>query len=278
MARSETSSPNVTMSLRKRSENARRSFVLSRDAGRAVDRAATEEYGIPGIVLMENAARGLADAAIDMLDRLSKAESSAGSARARHVLIVCGSGNNGGDGYALARHLHNAGTTVTLMPLSEPKSGGDAAINHAICQAMHLREMAVDSRDLLDNEHFDLIVDAIFGTGLDREITGTAREVIVWINERHTPVLAVDVPSGLDCDTGEIHGACIRAAMTCTFVALKPAFQQLDTQKWLGEVRVVDIGAPRELVEHHGQRLPTPPPGVEDARRVAQEVPDAMER
>lgn len=264
--------------MRKRMARERLSFVLRRDGVRAVDLAATRDYAIPGIVLMENASRGLVQAAIDMLDRASAVEESTDSDRPRHVLVVCGGGNNGGDGYALARHLHNAGAAVTIMPLTETKPGTDARTNREICQRMNLREIPATDRDSLADERIDLIVDAIFGTGLDREITGTWREIIEWINKQHAPVLAVDVPSGLDCDSGEVHGACVQATLTCTFVALKPAFQQLDTQKWLGEVRVVDIGAPRELVERHGQRLPEPPPGLVDARRAAHEVQHSAER
>lgn len=269
MARSESIHHDAPASLRKQCERDRFSLVLTRDAVREVDRAAIEDYAIPGIVLMENAARGLAEAAVDMLDRgrLRNQESVAGDEAAfaalhtqpsPHVLIVCGGGNNGGDGYALARHLHNAGAACTLLPISEPKPGTDSASNREICRRMKMREVAVDERASLDEEPIDLIVDAIFGTGLDREVTGTPSEMIEWINQRRVPVLAVDVPSGLDCDTGKIHGTSVRASMTVTFVALKPAFQQLDAQKLLGEVRIADIGVPRELAERHGQRLPAP--------------------
>ena len=218
-------------------------YVLDRESVRAVDRAAIVEYGIPGVVLMENAARSLAAEALVMLGGAT------GS-----VVIVCGTGNNGGDGWALARHLHNAGVRVTVAPLGEPREGGDAAINCRVCRNMALREIAPDELPA----HLggcDLIVDAIFGTGLDGRITGVAAAVIERINDSGRPVLAVDVPSGLDCDSGEPLGSAVKAARTVTFVAHKPAMNVAAARKHLGQVVVADIGAPVELLERFGRRV-----------------------
>lgn len=220
-------------------------YILTRDAVREVDRAAVEDYGIPGIVLMENAARGLADAARCMIRP--------DAAHTPHVLIVCGSGNNGGDGYALARHLHNAGWNVSLIALKPPREDSDAGVNAAICRAMDLPIHSFADRDSVDPA--DLIVDAIFGTGLDRDVEGEPRTAIEWINERGRPVLAVDVPSGLDCETGRALGVAVKAARTVTFVGWKPGFRELDAQRSLGEIEVADIGCPRELIEQHGTPL-----------------------
>jgi len=218
-------------------------YVLDRLSVRAVDRAAIVEYGIPGVVLMENAARGLAVEALDML-----------GAATGSVVIVCGTGNNGGDGWALARHLHNAGVRVTVAPLGEPRPGGDAAVNCGICRKMALREIAPDDLPAhLDG--CDLIVDAIFGTGLDRRVTGPAAEVIDRINHSGRQVLAVDVPSGLDCDTGEPLGRAVKAARTVTFVAHKPAMNVAAAREHLGRIVVADIGAPVELLERFGRRV-----------------------
>ena len=218
-------------------------YVLDRDSVRAVDRAAIAEYGIPGIVLMENAARALAVEARAMLPE------TAGS-----VVIVCGSGNNGGDGWALARHLHNAGSDITIAPLGAPREGGDAALNRRICRNMNLLEIVGDDLParLAD---CDLVVDAIFGTGLDRPVTGAAATVIESINDSGRPVLAVDVPSGLDCDTGQPLGSTVRAARTVTFVARKPAMNVESAGAYTGEVVVADIGAPVELLERFGRRV-----------------------
>lgn len=227
--------------------------VFDRDAVRAVDRLAIDEFGIPGLVLMENAARGVAEQAMRML---------ADHAGPPRVLIVCGSGNNGGDGYALARHLHNRAVDVVIAALGQPQPKSDAGVNRVICEKMRLT--IIDADQLLradgtsDSAEYALIVDAIFGTGLDRQVSGAAAELIRWINNSERSVLAVDVPSGLDCDSGLPLGACVRASATVTFVGMKSGFLELAAQKWLGEISVADIGVPRELVERLGRRVQSP--------------------
>ena len=218
-------------------------YTLDRESVRCVDRAAIEDYGIPGMVLMENAALGLTDAALTMLEAASGDPPSA--------LIVCGSGNNGGDGYALGRHLHNAGVRVTFAALGEPRPGSDAAINRDICLKMGLPEVPAAQA----GEHFDcdLIVDGIFGTGLDRPVRGAAAEIIDRINSSGRPVLAIDVPSGLDCDMGRPLGTAIRAARTVTFVGRKPALTDPRAREFTGEVSVAGIGAPVELLQRFGR-------------------------
>jgi len=227
-------------------------YVLTREQVRSVDRAAIEDYGIPGIVLMENASRALARTALDMLD----------GRPGRQVLIICGSGNNGGDGWALARHLHNAQMEVVVASLGEPRSPDDAGANCAICRKMGIHEIGPDRLD--DYRHAELIVDAIFGTGLDREVHGRAAEIIEWINATGRPVLAVDVPSGLDCDRGRPLGVCVKATRTVSFVGYKPGFTEMSAQPFVGEIEVGEIGVPIELV----QRLGTPlPPGPSPSHR-----------
>ena len=218
--------------------------LLDRESVRAVDRAAIDEYGIPGIVLMENAARGLAAEALRMLRGAAN--------EPPRVLIICGRGNNGGDGYALARHLHNAGIAPVLAPLGEPPIESDAGINDAICRRMGIRRIALDALEGCADA--DLVVDAIFGTGLDRPVSGEAARIIDWINGAGRPVLAVDVPSGLDCDTGRPLGTAVRATRTVTFVGLKPGLARSHAAPLVGEVVVVDIGAPVELTHRFGGR------------------------
>ena len=212
---------------------------LTRAQVREVDRRSIEDYHIPGIVLMENAARALTDVAIRML----------GGVASPAAFIVCGGGNNGGDGLALARHLRNRGVDVALGVATDPATyRGDAAINWSIAEAMKLPRVPLCEADAaLAAGRFHLLVDALFGTGLQ----SPPRDVR-WIdlaNRHPVPVLSVDLPSGLDCDTGEPLGpACVRATHTVTFVAEKFGFTNPRGRPYLGQVTVGDIGCPRELV------------------------------
>ena len=199
---------------------------LTRAQVREIDRRAIEEYHIPGIVLMENAARAVADVAWQMVDRRVGAR----------IAIICGKGNNGGDGFAAARHLHNRGAKVQVgghRPTSD-----DAQLNYQIAAKMRLIETPTTA--------YDLVIDALFGTGLTRPAND---DYIDMINALGAPVLAVDVPSGLDCDTGEPLGPCVRATRTVTFVAEKAGFANPRSRQFTGEIIVGDIGCPRELIE-----------------------------
>lgn len=220
-------------------------IALSREQVRQVDRLAIDRYGIAGIVLMENASRGLAQVVRQKLSEL----------KGSRVAIVAGAGNNAGDGFALARHLHNdRAHPVVLIVGQESRISGDAKTNLEI-----IKRMALDVQTLgqdqqgLDQLHrelqqADLVIDAIFGTGLSGPIRGFYKNVIEQINADSTPVLAVDIPSGLDCDTGQPLGLAVRATATVTFVARKTGFDAPDAQTYTGKVLVVDIGAPRELI------------------------------
>jgi len=209
---------------------------LTRAQVREVDRRAINDYGIPGIVLMENAARGVAEDAARFLEGIDNPT----------VVIACGGGNNGGDGLAVARHLHNAGVKVTIIPSWTTDPTGDAAINLDIATAMKL-PMA-HAHDIRLNE-FSLVIDALFGTGLKRPIAGDDALLVHLINATRAPVSAIDLPSGLDCDTGEPLGdACVRARRTVTFVVEKAGFANPRSREFTGEIVVADIGAPPEIV------------------------------
>lgn len=213
---------------------------LTRRQVREVDRRAIQNYHIPGIVLMENAARNAADIAWEMLDD-----------RPQNVTIVCGGGNNGGDGLAIARHLHNRGANVQILLAIDPvKYAGDAAINWAIVQAMGLEVAGADeAAELLSPFAANLIIDALFGTGLSQPPRPDAQAMIQRINRSAVPVLAIDVPSGMDCDTGEPLETCVRATRTVTFVAEKAGFSNPESTELTGELTVADIGCPRELID-----------------------------
>ena len=213
---------------------------LTRAQVREIDRLSIEQYRIPGIVLMENAARAVVDVTLDMLRGVEDPA----------VLIVCGGGNNGGDGLAVARHLHNRGVGVELAIANSQPYTGDALINFEIVQAMEIPAPAIEDADIpLEGGVVDLVVDALFGTGLRTP----PREVwpIDLMNQFPVPVLSVDLPSGMDCDTGKPlrAGACVVATRTVTFVAEKIGFANPAARQYLGEVTVGDIGCPRELIE-----------------------------
>jgi NAD(P)H-hydrate epimerase len=212
---------------------------LTRAQVREIDRRSIEEYHIPGIVLMENAARAAADVACDMLDGECVGE----------VLILCGGGNNGGDGLAVARHLHNQGSEVSLALTIDPgKYTDDALINWRIVSAMKI-EWGMASPEKIAGTSALLIIDAIFGTGLEKAPRPPFPEIVAAVGRSGRPVLAIDLPSGMDCDTGLPLGpACIKATRTITFVAQKAGFVNPAAKPYLGEVTVGSIGCPRELV------------------------------
>ena len=213
--------------------------VLTRRQVRDLDRTAIERFGIPGIVLMENAGRG---ATRFLLRELNSAEARIG--------IVCGKGNNGGDGFVIARHLaltHRSGEVILLGEPGAFRRPGDAGTNFEIVEKMGLR--ITPASRLTDLEQafarFDIVVDAILGTGLEGEVRGLARDAIEALNDsRPGQVFAVDTPSGLDCDTGAPLGVAVRADSTATFAAMKRGFLQPHAREYTGKVEVVGIGCP----------------------------------
>ena len=206
--------------------------ALSREQARAHDRHCIEALGIPGLVLMENAARGCAELAVRMLPR----------GRAGRVCVACGPGQNGGDGYAIARHLANAGHAVTLACLGEPVAGSDATVMRGIAKAMHLPMRRLAGGATLPAA--DLVVDALFGTGLDRALEGPALAAVRAVNACGAPVLSVDLPSGMHADTGEPLPECVRATLTATMVAPKAGFAAPGAAASLGRLEIVSIGGP----------------------------------
>jgi NAD(P)H-hydrate epimerase len=214
---------------------------LTRAQVREIDRRAIEEYHIPGIVLMENAAIGAAAIARKM--KQGNPEPSA--------VIVCGGGNNGGDGLAVARHLHNAGWSIDIVIATHSYYSGDALINFDIAEQMKLSMICLkDAEDVINPHAQDFLVDALFGTGLTSPPKDHQRAIIELMNATALPILAIDLPSGMDCDTGRPLGdACVRATRTVTFVAEKVGFANPASKEYTGEITVVDIGCPRELLE-----------------------------
>ncbi len=191
-----------------------------------------------GVMLMENAGRGTTDVLC-------------GLGVGGPVVIVCGRGNNGGDGFVVARHLDLRGHEVRVVLLDDPSGlRGDAAINFRVIEKSAIPLMRWDTQ-LLASALRDAawIVDAMLGTGAMGDPREPYSTVITTLNESGVPILAVDVPSGLDCETGTAGKPTIRAQHTCTFVAAKPGLLVANAAAYVGELHVVDIGAPRQLVE-----------------------------
>lgn len=209
---------------------------------REVDRRAVEEFGIPILVLMENAGRAVAE--------VVRQHCKPGA----RVLIVCGPGNNGGDGLVAARHLHNHGVPVQIFLLGAHEAFREAAAAQlAIVEKMRLPIAVVtdpraELRDwVVEGGEHDVVVDALFGTGLSRAVEGVPRQMIEAINASKRLVISVDIPSGLDCDTGQPLGAAIMAGTTVSFCGLKVGFAHAKT--YVGKVQIADIGAPRGLLK-----------------------------
>jgi NAD(P)H-hydrate epimerase len=213
---------------------------LTRAEARELDRRAIEEFGIPGLVLMENAGRGIADLLCSLGAR-------------GPVVICCGKGNNGGDGLVIARHLNGRGLPVRVLLFGRPEDlPEDAAVNFRILLrsgiSMRIWEGPVES-DALTGElaAAEWIVDALFGSGLRGAVGAPFDRVIAVVNTSAARVLAVDIPSGLDCDTGQPLGPTVRAHQTATIVAPKKGFMDPAAREWLGQVHVIALGLPRSL-------------------------------
>ena len=218
--------------------------VMSRDEVRAFDRWAINELGIPGVVLMENAGRSCAELIKDKLANVTSPR----------VCIFCGTGNNGGDGYVIARHLLNSGFSVVVVIIGDRnKIKGDAKINLDILERLgqpierlNLGDGDIPGRVKDFAAGADMLVDGLFGTGLNGQLSKEYKQLIESINAQDCPILAVDIPSGLDCDTGGPLGAAIKASYTVTFAAVKRGFihhgRTKTATQYAGEIFVASIG------------------------------------
>jgi hydroxyethylthiazole kinase-like uncharacterized protein yjeF len=208
-----------------------------------MDRLTIQDLGVPGMVLMENAARG---AVRIFLEHFVPPEHA-------HVVIVCGRGNNGGDGYVMARYLREAGLRVTVMVLSEfQKISGDALTNLDIIRRMDIEVMEIPGeqawakcRKVLGSS--DFIIDGMLGTGLNVAVRGFYGKVIRKINGLGKPLMAIDIPSGLNADTGQIMGVAIKADLTVTFGFPKLGQLVFPGAALVGRLARIDIGIPEEV-------------------------------
>lgn len=220
---------------------------LRRDEVRALDARAVEESGLPTLILMENAGRGAAETLIRLAgDDL------------RRVVVVCGPGNNGGDGGVVARHLDAKGVAVRVVWFARrDQIKGDAETHRGVVERSeiaqtvwfeaHDRPPSPAELDALFADA-DWIVDGLLGTGLTRPVEGTLRDVVEAMNRSGKPILALDLPSGLDADSGRPLGLAVVARATVTFVARKVGFDAPGAAAYTGEVSVADIGLPGKLL------------------------------
>ncbi|MCI5123820.1 MAG: NAD(P)H-hydrate epimerase [Candidatus Electrothrix sp. AR5] len=220
----------------------------------ALDKISIEEIGIPGIVLMENAGRGTVDAM----------EQEFGAVQGKTVCLFIGPGNNGGDGLVVARHVAQRGGRPFLVYLVTPERlSGDAEINAKICKRLgfihyivHHEDEVRQLRELIRQLHFShpvhSLVDALFGTGLSRNVVGYFVDVIEFINtlasDRQWPVVAADIPSGLCADTGNPLGGAVRADLTVTYGFAKPG-HFLDGGPMVGKLIMLDISIPNRVMK-----------------------------
>jgi len=223
-------------------------IILTRTQVRRVDELAVTCYGMVGVQLMENAGRNAAEIIDSRFGPCG------------HAFIACGGGNNGGDGFVVARHLHNKGwTVICALAGDESKLSHDCKVNYGIVRQMHMDvrmiAKATQVGSGLPGESPDMVVvDALLGTGFSGEVRSPVAELIAALNAMpRRAMVAIDVPSGLDCDTGQPARQTIRADFTITFVARKVGFDFPGAKAFVGEVIVADIGAPRELITEAGR-------------------------
>jgi hydroxyethylthiazole kinase-like uncharacterized protein yjeF len=239
-----------------------RETVLTREEGRAFDERAIRELGIPGAVLMENAGRQAAERLLAAL----RVQTLGGARRGPpwRVAVICGRGNNGGDGYVVARHVRNAGHDVECFSTcAASQLSGDAALNRAIVERIGIPVRPITTDEELAGARgrwsdADALVDALLGTGATGAPRGEVAKALRALAEVRGPFrVALDVPSGLDADLGTAAGECFAADLTVTFVARKPGFEPEQARRFTGEIVVADIGiSPAALASRPGDAVP----------------------
>ncbi len=231
-------------------------YLVTAEEMQRMDRTTIESFGIPGRVLMENAGRGATDFFLEAVYRNHPGA----------VGIAAGRGNNGGDGFVMARYLHQQGLPVTVFLLAQRDLiQGDAAANLKLLDSMGVPVVVMadgaafeSQKTLLHQQH--TWIDAILGTGLSSDVRGYLRTAIDFINQQGRPVFAVDIASGLNADSGQVCGVCIRAAATATFGFAKVGHLSYPGRTLTGQLKVIEIGIPSHVAANQGcrQRLITP--------------------
>ncbi|MCX7956569.1 MAG: NAD(P)H-hydrate epimerase [Endomicrobia bacterium] len=204
-----------------------------------IDKLAAKKYLIPSSILMENAGREAAKF-IDILLKKRKM---------RKVLILCGPGKNGGDGFVIGRYLHIWGYKVKIILLALPKKyKGDTLLNYKILKKLNVKILKYNkekTKKIINDSN--AIVDAIFGIGLNRKVDGIYEEVISLVNNSNKIVFSVDIPSGLNADTGDVFGTAIKASFTLTMGFYKAGYISQKSYPYIGKLILLDIGYPKNL-------------------------------
>jgi NAD(P)H-hydrate epimerase len=211
--------------------------ILSKDEIYAIEKETVEKYGIPAAILMENAGKLTAEEAVAMLGKNAD----------KRVLIISGRGNNAGDSFVAARYLFNAGYEIKIYRLFSVDGIKESALTnfHILVKMGLIFHDAKNVNSLVkDIADFPLLIDGIFGTGLKGEIMGQEKNIIEMINKSAIRVLSVDIPSGLDADTGHPLPVAVKAERTITFGFLKKGFYINEGPLHVGEIKIADIGFP----------------------------------
>jgi hydroxyethylthiazole kinase-like uncharacterized protein yjeF len=220
-------------------------YLVTASEMQEMDRRTIEDLGIPGMVLMENAGRGATRFLLEKFPDIGK----------KRVGVLAGRGNNGGDGYVIARYLKQKGVRVTVYLLADAnRVKGDAAANLKFLKPLEVPLVEIPDEDSLahlqsEMTDVDVWIDAILGTGLKSDVRGYFKTVIELINGLNKPVFAVDVPSGLNSDTGQVCGACIRASATATFAFAKTGHFTHPGPQYSGALNIIDIGIPNLIAD-----------------------------
>ncbi len=235
-------------------------YIVKAQEMQKMDRETIESFGIPGRVLMENAGRGTFKMIMDLFPDISH----------KKVCVLCGRGNNGGDGFVVARYLMEKGIKTDVFLLSSrDRLKGDARANMALVEKLFAMEgekndenkiIQIPDRDSFIKYknriiHSDFFVDGIFGTGLNSDVRGFFREIIDLVNKSRKPVVSIDIPSGLNADTGKSCGVSIKAFATASFAFAKPGHILHPGNEFTGRLKIIDIGIPRFIAEKNTPRI-----------------------
>jgi ADP-dependent NAD(P)H-hydrate dehydratase / NAD(P)H-hydrate epimerase len=208
---------------------------------RDIDKIAMRDYLIPGLLLMENAGRETADAVIAFARKHKLSVTAIG--------IICGHGNNGGDGFVAARYLYNKGCKVTIILIKPDKIAGvDALANLNIVKNLSIP--LINFRKGINLKKFVIIVDAMLGTGIKGKVKGIYARAINLINKSNKPVISIDIPSGLDADTGNPSGVAVKADITVTMGFAKRGFAEKNSKHFTGKLVIADIGLPKDIAKN----------------------------